>query len=571
MPTERRGRIQIKQGQLKNPLNHGPRSGNGFCLPAFDAPTRKPFTMHKLKALVSVSDKTGLAPFVRRLAELGFEILSTGGTAAHLREAGIEVTDISDYTGFPELFGGRVKTLHPRVHGGILQRRGHDKDQSEAAENDVPPIDMLIVNLYPFQQTIQRHDVTLAEAIEQIDVGGPTLLRAAAKNYQAVTVLTDPVDYPVVLAELEQSIEAAKATDKEHLPIPQTSLKTRERLAISVFHKTAEYDSSIATYLNKAQETHSSFGLRLPMAECLRYGENPHQKATLYGNFYDSFQQLHGKELSYTNVLDIASAAALVHEFQRPTVAILKHTNPCGVGVANAGEDLRDAWDKAFETDRQAPFGGVIVVNRPLPLNLARVISEIFTDIIIAPDFEPEARALFQKKKNLRLIKMLPGFEPTLTDSVIHSVPGGVVVMDPDPVALGLDHLEERVVTERPPTADELTAMRFAWRVVKHVKSNAIVFATSDRTLGIGAGQMSRVDACRIAVWKAKEAGLDLTGSVVASDAMFPFPDGLLAAADAGAAAAIQPGGSMRDEQVIAAANERGMSMCFTGHRHFYH
>lgn len=526
--------------------------------------------MDKLKALVSVSDKQGLAPFVRRLAELGYEILSTGGTAAHLREAGVEVTDISDYTGFPELFEGRVKTLHPRVHGGLLQRRGHEQDEREADQHAVPPIDMVVVNLYPFQQTVAREDVTLAEAIEQIDVGGPSMLRAAAKNYQAVTVVTEPADYEAVLAELEDSLESARKSGDEQA-LPKTSLKTRERLAITVFRKTAEYDSAISAYLNKAQETQSSFTVSLPLVECLRYGENPHQQARLYGSFYDSFQHLHGKELSYTNVLDISAAAALINEFKRPTVAILKHTNPCGVGVADTGEDLRDAWDKAFETDRQAPFGGVIVVNRTLPIHLARVISEIFTDIIIAPDFEPEAKALFQKKKNLRLIRMLPGFDATLNDPVIHSVPGGVVTMDPDPVALGLDHLEQRVVTDRPPTADELTAMRFAWRVAKHVKSNAIVFAAPDRTLGIGAGQMSRVDACRIAIWKANEAGLDLTGSVVASDAMFPFPDGLLAAADAGASAAIQPGGSMRDDQVIEAADERGLAMCFTKHRHFLH
>jgi len=301
----------------------------------------------------------------------------------------------------------------------------------------------------------------------------------------------------------------------------------------------------------------------------LRYGDNPHQHAALYGSFSEHFRKLQGKELSYTNVLDIAAAAELIHEFRRPAVAILKHTNPCGVGADS--EDLRAAWEKAFETDRQAPFGGVIVCNRPLTLSMARVISEIFTDVIIAPDFETEARALLKKKKNLRLIEMSESYRDCLKETVIRSAPGGLMVMDADPVALGLDRIEEKVVTQRPPTAEEIEAMRFAWRVVKHVRSNAIVFATSDRTLGIGAGQMSRVDSCRIAVWKAEQAGLSLKGSVVASDAMFPFADGLISALDAGATAAIQPGGSVRDEEVIAAANERDAAMVFTGVRHFLH
>jgi phosphoribosylaminoimidazolecarboxamide formyltransferase/IMP cyclohydrolase len=508
------------------------------------------------RALLSVSDKTGLVEFAKGLAALNVELLSTGGTSKHLKDAGLTVIDVSDYTGFPEMFDGRVKTLHPKVHGGLLQRRDNDEDKRNARKHEIPLIDLVVVNLYPFEQTIAKKDVTLEEAIENIDIGGPSMLRSAAKNHRWVTVITDPADYSAVLAEMKENAG-------------ETSLATRERLACKVFQRTGAYDTAIAAYLNKEQSTHKTFNLSLPLYAELRYGDNPHQKTSLYGNFGDYFVKLHGKDLSYTNVLDIQAAAEIAFEFRRPTVAILKHTNPCGVGCAN--EDLREAWQKAFETDKQAPFGGVIVVNRSMTLGLARIISEIFTDVIIAPDFDADARALLQKKKNLRLIQMLPGVAEALAEPVIRSAPGGVMVMDSDPRALGLDDLENKVKTVRPPTRDELEAMRFGWRVVKHVKSNAIVFATHDRTLAIGAGQMSRVDSCRIAVWKAQEAGLSLKGSIVASDAMFPFPDGLMAAADAGATAAIQPGGSVKDADVIAAADERKMAMVFTGYRHFLH
>jgi phosphoribosylaminoimidazolecarboxamide formyltransferase/IMP cyclohydrolase len=348
-----------------------------------------------------------------------------------------------------------------------------------------------------------------------------------------------------------------------------TTLSTRERLAWKVFQRTSSYDSAIARYLNTEQECAKSFNLSLPLHSELRYGDNPHQSALLYGNFSDYFVKLHGKELSYTNILDIESAAGIALEFARPTVAILKHTNPCGVGCAD--EDLREAWEKAFETDKQAPFGGVIVTNRPMTLGLAKIIGEIFTDVIIAPEYEADARALLQKKKNLRLMQMMPNVAEALRQPVLRSAPGGLMVMDSDYEAQGLDDIEEKVKTIRPPTIEEIEAMRFAWRVVKHVKSNAIVFAKSDRTLGIGAGQMSRVDSCRIAIWKAEQAGLSLQGSAVGSDAMFPFADGLISCAEAGATAAIQPGGSVRDEEVIAAANERKMAMVFTGVRHFKH
>lgn len=508
------------------------------------------------RALLSVSDKSGLLDFARGLEAKGVEILSTGGTAKHLADNGVKVKDVSDYTGFPELFDGRVKTLHPKVHGGLLQRRDDDQDKRDASKHEIPVIDLVVVNLYPFEQTVAKKDVTLEQAIENIDIGGPSMLRSAAKNHKWVTVVCDPADYPVVLAELD-----------EHEG--DTSLATRERLACKVFLRTSSYDAAIGNFLNHQQVTHKTFSVSLPLYSELRYGDNPHQNASLYGNFGDCYTKLHGKELSYTNVLDIHAAAGLIHEFRRPTLAILKHTNPCGVGCAD--EDLREAWQKAFETDKQAPFGGVIVINRSMPLSLARVISEIFTDVIIAPDFDADARAHLQKKKNLRLIQMLPEAFEALSDPVIRSAPGGLMVMDSDPRALGLEDLETKVKTKRPPTREELEAMRFAWRVVKHVKSNAIVFASHDRTLGIGAGQMSRVDSCRIAVWKAAEAGLSLKGSVVASDAMFPFADGLIACAEAGATAAIQPGGSMRDEEVIAAADERELAMVFTGSRHFLH
>lgn len=508
------------------------------------------------RALLSVSDKTGLLDFARALAGQGVELLSTGGTAKALRDAGLPVIDVSEFTGAPELFDGRVKTLHPKVHGGLLHRRDDKEHLAQAKKHGIPPIDLVVVNLYPFEETVAKPDVTLEEAIENIDIGGPSMLRSAAKNHKWVTVITDPADYSKVLQEM-------KDNDGD------TTMATREHLAWKVFHRTSEYDSAIASFLNKEQTTQKTFNLSLPLYAELRYGDNPHQAASLYGHFGDHFTKLHGKDLSYTNVLDIQAAAGLVGEFRRPTVAILKHTNPCGVGSAE--EDLREAWQKAFETDKQAPFGGVIVTNRSMTLSLAKIISEIFTDVIIAPDFDADARAHLQKKKNLRLIQMLETAPQALSEPIIRSAPGGVLVMDADPRALGLDDLENKVKTKRPPTRDELEAMRFAWRVVKHVKSNAIVFAKHDRTLGIGAGQMSRVDSCRIAIWKAKEAGLSLEGSVVASDAMFPFADGLIACGEAGATAAIQPGGSMRDEEVVTAADERKMAMVFTGYRHFLH
>src|ERR1041385_5135071 len=503
------------------------------------------------RALISVSDKTGIAAFARALERQGVDIISPGGTAELLRKQKIPVREISSFTAFPEVLEGRVKTLHPRVHGGLLFKRGNPKHEAEAREQGFEPIDLVVVNLYPFEETVAKPDVTLAEAIENIDIGGPSMIRSAAKNYESVTVVVDPSDYDLVLETMRDNKG-------------ETTLKLRERLAIKAFVRTADYDRAIASFLNKEQTTDASFSLSLPLAMRLRYGENPHQTAALYGDFDKCFEKLHGKELSFNNILDISAATNLIAEFEGPTVAILKHTNPCGVG---SDADLRKAWNKAFATDKQAPFGGIIVCNLPLTEPLAKVISEIFSEVIIAPDFEIEARAILQRKKNLRLIRLLTPAKDARPATDLRSVCGGILIQDAD-VAV---EMKPKVVTKRRPTKMELNAMLFGWRVVKHVKSNAIVYAKSDRTLGIGAGQMSRVDASRLAVLKANEAGLSLEASAVASDAFFPFADGLIAAAEAGATCAIQPGGSVRDNEVIAAADERALAIIFTGIRHFRH
>src|SRR6266849_5054042 len=503
------------------------------------------------RALISVSDKSGIAKFARALERQGVDIISTGGTAELLRKEKIPVREISSFTAFPEVLEWRVKTLHPRVHGGLLYKRGNAKHEAEARECGFDPIDLVAVNLYPFGATVAKRGATLAEAIENIDIGGPSMIRSAAKNYESVTVVVDSKDYGAVLENMRKH-------DGE------TTLKLRERLAIKAFNRTAEYDRIIANFLNKQQRTDASFSLSLPLAMRLRYGENPHQTAALYGDFDKYFEKLHGKELSFNNILDISAATNLIAEFEEPTVAILKHTNPCGVG---SDADLRKAWDKAFATDKQAPFGGIIICNRSLGEPLAKAIVGIFSEVIIAPDFEPEARSILQKKKNLRLIRLATLAVEAQSAIDMRSVCGGVLVQDAD-VA---EEITRNVVSKRRPTKTELNAMSFGWRVVKHVKSNAIVYARVDRTLGIGAGQMSRIDASRIAIWKANEADLSLKGSAGASDAFFPFPDALIAAADAGATCAIQPGGSVRDKEVIAAANERNMAMIFTGIRHFRH
>jgi len=512
------------------------------------------------RALLSVSDKTGLVPLAQALADVGIELLSTGGTAKALRGAGLQVTDLSAYTGFPEMLDGRVKTLHPKVHGGLLYLRGNSAHEAAIARHDIYPIDFVVVNLYPFEQTVARPEATLHEAIENIDIGGPSMLRSAAKNHESVTVVVDPADYSSV-------IEQVKANGN-------TTLELRQKLAAKVYARTSAYDAAIAAHLGQAFAQGSTASLPAalsilaPLAQPLRYGENPHQAAALYGQFHDYFAQLHGKELSYNNILDLTAAAALIGEFDEGplTLAILKHTNPCGVGQATT---LAEAWEKAFATDRQAPFGGIIAVNRVLDEPVAKVIAEIFSEVIVAPDFTPEALALLQKKKNLRLLKSLK--------SLRESKPWDLRSVGADSYLLQQRDLDSasdiawKVVTRRQPSDAERRAMSFGWHVVKHVKSNAIIYVAEDRTLGVGAGQMSRVDASRLAVWKAGEAGLSLKGSVVCSDAFFPFADGLIAAAEAGATAVIQPGGSVRDGEVIAAADERNLAMVFTGTRHFRH
>jgi phosphoribosylaminoimidazolecarboxamide formyltransferase/IMP cyclohydrolase len=512
------------------------------------------------RALISVSDKSGLVPLARVLAAAGVELISTGGTARALREAGLNVTDLSAYTGFPEMLDGRVKTLHPKVHGGLLYIRGNKNHEAAVHAHGIEPIDLVVVNLYPFEQTVARPNVTLQEAIENIDIGGPSMLRSAAKNHESVTVVVDAADYETVAEQI-------KATG-------HTSLELRRKLAAKVFARTAAYDAAIAAHLAQAfgmvpaATVPASLRIQAPLVQPLRYGENPHQKAALYGGFHEYFQQLHGKELSYNNILDLTAAANLIAEFAAdpPTLAILKHTNPCGMGQ---GANLREAWDKALATDRQAPFGGIIAVNRALDAACAQAIAGIFSEVIVAPDFTVEALGVLQKKKNLRLLRILKS-PLTAQPWEVRSVGADSFLwQERDLKVTTAEGL--KIVTRRRPTEAELEGMLFGWRVAKHVKSNAIVYAVADRTLGIGAGQMSRVDSSRIAVWKAGEAGLSLKGSVVCSDAFFPFPDGLIAAAEAGATAAIQPGGSVRDAEVIAAADERNVAMAFTGARHFRH
>jgi phosphoribosylaminoimidazolecarboxamide formyltransferase / IMP cyclohydrolase len=526
------------------------------------------------RALISVFDKTGLVPFAKILAERGIELLSTGGTARALREAGLTVTDLSDYTGFPEMLDGRVKTLHPKVHGGLLYLRGNPGHQTAVQEHGIQAIDLLVVNLYPFEQIISRPGVTLEDAIENIDIGGPAMLRSAAKNHESVAVIMDPNDYREVAAQIQAN--------------GQTSLDLRRTLAMRVFARTSAYDAAIAAHLVRVfgasgtlagtggttRETFTPPGrppelaIRAGKVQELRYGENPHQGAALYGRFKEYYSQLHGKELSYNNILDLTAAANLISEFMqdRPTLAILKHTNPCGIG---RGSTLRQAWERAFATDRQAPFGGIIAVNHELDMDCAEAVAEVFSEVIVAPKFAPAALELLKKKKNLRLIQLLKDPQAAAPWD-LRSVGAESFLWQQRDLQLANPH-QWKIVTRRSPTEAELDAMQFGWRIAKHVKSNAIVYVQPEQTLGIGAGQMSRVDASRIAVWKAGEAGLSLNGSVVCSDAFFPFPDGLVAAAEAGATAAIQPGGSKRDEEVIAAADAHGMAMAFTGIRHFKH
>ncbi len=510
------------------------------------------------RALLSVSDKRGLVEFGSGLAALGVELVASGGTAGALRDAGLEVLDVAELTESPEMLGGRVKTLHPRVHGGILARRDHDGDRADMEANALREIDLVVVNLYPFEATVVEPGCTLAEAIEKIDIGGPSMIRSAAKNHAFVGVVVDPDDYPAILGELRE--RGGLAAD------------TRQGLALKAFSRTAAYDAAIHGYLEGQRETDEAFPPRLqldlPRAASLRYGENPHQGAALYGGFLEAVEALHGKELSFNNVVDTQAALQLILEFPAEdgaAVGILKHNTPCGVGL---GASPADAYRAAFSTDPDSPFGGIIVSNVPYDLALAEAVDEIFTEVLIAPGFDADALALLQNKKNRRLLR----FDPARLEREAPDwkrVFGGLLLQEPDLSAEDLS--QAQVATARKPTDDELRAMSFGWKVVKHVKSNAVVFAGPDRTLAVGGGQTSRVDAVCIARDKAGRVGNALAGSVLASDAFFPFPDGLELAVEAGATAIVQPGGSNRDALVVEAADRLGVAMVFTGARHFRH
>ncbi|MEX1140297.1 MAG: bifunctional phosphoribosylaminoimidazolecarboxamide formyltransferase/IMP cyclohydrolase [Bacteroidota bacterium] len=506
------------------------------------------------RALISVSDKEGVVGLAQRLHTLGIELISTGGTSKALRQAGVPVTPISDVTGFPEILDGRVKTLHPNIHAGLLAVSDNPDHVEQLAKHGIRPIDLLIVNLYPFEAAIRKPAVSLSEAIENIDIGGPAMVRASAKNYRHTAVVVNPARYDSILNELE--------THDGGL-----SEETRFSLACEAFGHTAHYDAAIARYLGSQSGTDSipeTLTIVEPRAFSLRYGENPHQRGSFYGEPSLSFEKLHGKDLSYNNILDLQSGVSLCEEFDEPAVVIVKHNNPCGAAI---GADLTDAYQKALATDPKSAFGGIVTVNRPVDRRLAEVMNELFLEIIAAPGFEPDALEVLRKKKDRRLLRL--AVNRPEAGPAIRSAFGGFLVQTPDTRrTLAAD---VKSVTTKKPTNDELAALIFAWRVSKHVRSNAIVYARADRTLGIGAGQMSRVDSSRIAALKAADAGLDLKGCAVASDAFFPFADGLMEAVKVGATAVIQPGGSVRDQEVINAANAHGITMVFTGIRHFRH
>ncbi|MGE5849162.1 MAG: bifunctional phosphoribosylaminoimidazolecarboxamide formyltransferase/IMP cyclohydrolase [Candidatus Methylomirabilota bacterium] len=535
------------------------------------------------RALLSVSDKTGLIPFASGLAALGVRLISTGGTARVLREAGLSVTDVAEITGFPEMLDGRVKTLHPKIHGGLLGVRGNSEHERQMAGQGIAPIDLVAITLYPFEATTTKPDVSLAEAVENIDIGGPAMLRSAAKNFEAVAVIVDPADYDAVLDELKRSDGSLSGA-------------TRFNLARKAFTHTARYDALIAGFLERVElrpggprlsapaspaplreagRSRLSFPqilhVRLEKLQELRYGENPHQGAAFYRDLalrdgIAAARQLQGKELSFNNLMDLHAAWELAQEWSEPVVAIIKHTNPCGVATA---PDLRDAYIRARETDPVSAYGGIIAVNRPLDGPTAREVASTFVEAIIAPGYTVEALTSLKDKKNLRLLEVAGGGRresPGDHGLEMRRVSGGMLVQDRD--AVDLDPGALQVVTKRAPTDGEMRALRFAWRVAKHVKSNAIVLATENATVGIGAGQMSRVDSAKLARMK---ANFPTRGTALASDAFFPFRDGVDAAADAGVTAVIQPGGSVRDAEVIAAADEHGIAMMFTGIRHFRH
>lgn len=509
------------------------------------------------RALLSVSDKTGIVELTRQLHKSNVEIISTGGTAQKIREANIPVTDVSDITGFEECLDGRVKTLHPIIHGGILGRTSYQPDVDEMNRLDIAPIELVVVNLYPFEETIADPNCNPAIATENIDIGGPTMIRGAAKNFAHVCVLTSPKQYKEFGKELS-----------EHTEI---SFTNRQQWATEAFNHTAQYDAAIANYFNDLEKKDGKLpqqlNISLPKSQSLRYGENPHQEAAVYGNQNEFIDCFHGKQLSFNNFTDVDAALNLIADFRNddPTCAIFKHTVPCGVAVS---DKLADAWDKAFATDTMSPFGGIVAVNKELDIETAQKIDEIFTEIIIAPSYSKKALKLFQQKKNRRLIriKKLPN---TTQNLQFKSIFGGALSQDADVKTISKEEL--KTVTERKPTEQEIKDLLFSWKVVKHVKSNAIVYARDGQTIGIGTGQTSRVEASEIAIAKANQEGLSLEGTAIASDAFFPFADGVEAAAKAGASCVIQPGGSIRDDEVIEAANELNLAMVFTGNRHFRH
>ncbi|WP_096201815.1 bifunctional phosphoribosylaminoimidazolecarboxamide formyltransferase/IMP cyclohydrolase [Bacillus sp. FJAT-45350] len=508
------------------------------------------------RALVSVSDKEGIIPFVQALVEQGVEVVSTGGTRKALEEAGVAVTGISEVTGFPEILDGRVKTLHPNIHGGLLAMRDNNDHVAQIEEHNITPIDLVVVNLYPFAQTIAKPDVAFADAIENIDIGGPSMLRSAAKNHAHVTVLVDPADYATVLDELKADGEVQS--------------ETRRKLAAKVFRHTAAYDAVIAEYLTNqvGEESPESFTVTYEKQQDLRYGENPHQKATFYkkplgaSSSIAAAKQLNGKELSYNNINDADAALAIVKEFTEPAVVAIKHMNPCGVGV---GQTIEEAYDKAYEADPVSIFGGIIAANQEIDRETALKMKEIFLEIIIAPSFTEEALEVLTSKKNLRLLT-LPVEKGSQVEKKVTSIHGGALVQEED--AFGFDDAEISIQTKREPTEEEWASLKLAWKVVKHVKSNAIVLAKDQMTIGVGAGQMNRVGAAKIAI---EQAGEKAAGSAMGSDAFFPMNDTVEAAGKAGVTAIIQPGGSIKDEDSIAKADELGIAMVFTGVRHFKH
>ena len=525
------------------------------------------------RAVISVYDKTGLAEFARRLAAAGVEIVSTGGTARYLREEGIAVRDVAELTGWPEMLGGRVKTLHPKIHGGILYRRGKEQDQAEAKNHEIAPIDLVVVNLYPFSAVARKPGVTPEEMVENIDIGGPAMLRSAAKNFASVAVVTDPGQYDQVASEIEKAGEL--------------SLRTRLSLARQAYARTSAYDGMITTELERLEAEESKdaekklkmqdaavlpqrLHLSLQRHQTMRYGENPHQSAALYipagkpASGLAGAKQLQGKELSYNNLVDLDAAWQLAKEFRKPAAVIIKHNNPCGAAEL---ESLTEAYKKALACDPISAFGGVLAFNRAVDQKTADEVAKLFVECVVAPSYEPGVLDKFSAKKNVRLLEIGPEEHSNEAKNLeLKRISGGVLVQTPDDHELQASEL--KVVSERQPTEEEMRAMLFAWKVCKHVKSNAIVFAHEGYTAGIGAGQMSRVDSVKIAIMKAK---LPIKGSVMASDAFFPFPDSVEEGATAGATAVIQPGGSIRDSDSIGAANKAGMAMVVTGYRHFRH